>query len=96
MINNQPSDLRQYLNTLAAQLKEGAQTEVEVVFKTCQLIAMYAADKSKPMPLDVFAFDLDDNIARLMLASSCMTAIRTAGSLQMQQRAAKGHIITPK
>ena len=95
MINNQPSELRQYLDTIAASLKPDAQTEVSVILKMCQNIAMWAGDKSKPMPLDVFAIDLDDTVARAMLSSFCLIAVKTSMA-QQAQRVPTQKIIVPK
>lgn len=98
MINNQPSDLRQYLNVLAVQLQPNTQTEIAVVFKNCQLIAMFAADKSKPMPLDVFAHDLDEAVARAMLSALCLITMQTASAqiARQQQQAQSKKIVTSK
>ena len=96
MINNQPSELRQYLDTIAASLKPDTQTDVNVIFKTCQNIAMWAGDKDKPMPLDVFAFDMDDTVARAMLSAFCLVAVRTSMAQQQAQRVPTQKIIVPK
>lgn len=72
-----PSDLRQYLNVLSEQLKSDS-ADRAVVFQTCKLIAMEAANADKPLADDVFAPGIDDRIARLMLSSACMMATQMA------------------
>lgn len=77
-----PSDLRQYLNVLSEQLKSDS-ADRAVVFQTCKLIAMEAANADKPLPDDVFAPGIDDRIARLMLSSACMMAMQMATAPQV-------------
>lgn len=91
----QVSELRQYLDVLGAQMKPGVESDPVLVMKTCQLIAMHAADKTKPMPLDVFGIGLDDDVARAMLASFCLVTTRTATQLQIQQMMQHKKIIAP-
>lgn len=95
MKNEMPavSELRQYLDVLGAQLKPGVESDPILVMKTCQLVAMAAADKTKTMPLDVFGLGLDDDVARAMLASFCLVTTRTAMQLQMQQMIRKKIIV---
>ena len=82
-LSRNPSDLRQYLNVLSEQLKSDS-ADRAVVFQTCKLIAMEAANAEKPLPDDVFAPGIDDRIARLMLSSACMMATQMATAPQVQ------------
>jgi hypothetical protein len=83
LLSRNPSDLRQYLNVLSEQLKSDS-ADRAVVFQTCKLIAMEAANAEKPLPDDVFAPGIDDRIARLMLSSACMMATQMATAPQVQ------------
>lgn len=83
--NPPPSELRQHLDILGVQLTSN-EADREVVFKTCQCIAMIAGDAKNPMPEDVFASGVNDNVARLMLSSACMMVVRMAQAPQLQQR----------
>jgi len=78
----QPSELRQYLDVLGTQF-DADNADRDVVFKTCQLIAMWAADEKKEMPDDVFPAGMNKRVARLMLSSACVMAVRIASAPQV-------------
>lgn len=88
----EPSELRQYLDVLGAQF-DADSADRTVVFKTCQLIAMWAADEKKPIPEDVFPVGINNRVARLMLSAACMMAMQMMSAPQLQQRPG---IIIPK
>ncbi len=72
-----PSDLRQNLDVLGAQFDPATKTiEPILVMKLCQNISMAASDKSKPIPDDVFAPGLNDELMRCALSGMCMAVMR--------------------
>lgn len=73
-----PSDLRQWLNALGAQI-EDKQPDPMLILKTCQLVAMASADKTKPLPSDVFCEGINDQLARMALSAMCLGVIQTVG-----------------
>lgn len=73
-----PSDLRQWINVLSAQMQE-KRVDPVLVLRTCQLVAMAMADKETPLPRDVFADGIDDAFARLTLSAMCMTMLQLVG-----------------
>lgn len=72
----QKSELRQLLDTLGKQYDTDGVVDTNLVFKTCQSIAMIAADKDANMPLDVFAIGLNDRLCRQMLSSVCISTVQ--------------------
>lgn len=87
MKNNLPtaSPLRQLLDTLGQQF-DAPLVQTDLVFKTCQSIAMVSADKGKPLPDDVFAEGLNDLVKRQMLSSLAMTTMSIIQQQRLQPR----------
>ncbi len=75
---NVPSALRQNIDILGAQF-DPKTTRVDplLVMKTCQNVAMAATDKQTPLPDDIFAPGINDEIARIALSGLAMAVMST-------------------
>lgn len=69
------SELRQLIDTLAKECEKTDKVDPQLIFKTCQSIAMIAQDEKHKMPLDVFALGISEKVARIMLSSTALTMV---------------------
>lgn len=69
------SELRQLIDTLATECEKTGNVDPQLIFKTCQSIAMAASANDKPIPLDVFALGVSEKVARIMLSSLALTMV---------------------
>ncbi len=82
---NTPSDLRQMMDLLGAQLLPTSTVDPVLVMTTLRNVAMAATDKTRPLPDDVFAPGLNDDLCRFALSGMCMAM---AQSLKIAQAGA--------
>jgi len=83
----EPSSLRQYIDMLGAQVSGDGETDPNLVRACCANIVAHVRDMDTPIPPDVFAPGVSDQLQRAALTGMVNIVMHSLAFSAKQQRA---------